>query len=106
MSGFRSDIGRLAKRATEFDDLAGRAERLARDLRQSAESSSPCWGNDEIGQRFAASHQPRAQQALDELGALPGQLRDMGAKFADTASDQQRVDANNADVLGARAQQG
>jgi hypothetical protein len=103
MSGFRSDIGQLAKRATEFDDHAGRAEHLAQDLRQSAR---PCWGDDEIGQCFAASHQPRAQQALDELNALSGQFRDMGAKFADTASDQQRVDADNAGMLGARAQQG
>jgi uncharacterized protein YukE len=106
MSGFRSDTGQLAQRAEEFDELAGQAERLTRALRQSAESAGQCWGTDAIGQSFAATHQQRAQQTLDELGELPGRLRDMGAKFAETASNQRHVDAANADMLGVHAEQG
>lgn len=106
MNGFRIDADQLTRRAGELDELAGQAERIVDTLQQAVESGAQAWGSDEIGQSFAASHQPRSQQALDELGVMPGLLRDMGAKFAQTAATQQQVDQAGAEVLGSTTGQG
>jgi hypothetical protein len=63
-------------------------------------------GSLRVGQRFAASHQPKAQQALDGLAAVPGLLRDVGGKFAETAATHQQVDRANAEALGSTVERG
>lgn len=99
MGGFRSDTERLTRRAGEFEDLAGQAQRIADTVRQAVESAGACWGDDEFGERFAAAHAPRADAALAAAGALPGELRALGEKFADTAETSRRTDSDNADAL-------
>ena len=106
MNGFRVDSERLHAQAGEFGELAGQARRIADDLRHAVESAGQCWGNDEIGQRFAESHQRQAAQALDGLAALSGEFNGMGTKFAETASTHQQVDQANADGLKRTAGQG
>ena len=100
MNGFRTDLDGLARGAGELDDLAGKADRIADQLHRAVESSAGCWGADEIGRRFAAKHEPRAQQALDSVGGLAGTLRDMGGKFTDTADTYRSVDGESAAELG------
>jgi hypothetical protein len=99
MGGFRTDTERLAQRAGEFEDLAGQAQRIADTVRQAVESAGACWGDDEFGERFAAAHAPRADATLAAAGELPGELRALGQKFADTARTTRRTDADNADEL-------
>ncbi|MEV4647975.1 hypothetical protein [Saccharopolyspora sp. NPDC049357] len=99
MGGFRSDTERLTRRAGEFQDLAGQAQRIADTVRQAVESAGACWGDDEFGERFAAAHGPRADDALAAAGALPGELRALGQKFAETAETSRRTDSDNADAL-------
>jgi uncharacterized protein YukE len=106
MSGFRSDLGQLSKHAGEFEGLAGQAQRIADTLRQAVAAAGDCWGGDDIGTNFARSHCGPADQALDDLGAMPGKLRDMGAKFAATAATTRQVDAGNAEELGRIAGRG
>lgn len=95
MNGFRSDVEQLAGKAGEFEDHAAHARRVAEDLRRAVESAGRCWGSDEIGRSFAATHQHRAEQALEALEALPGRLDEMGAKFAASAETYRRVEETN-----------
>lgn len=106
MSGFRSDLGQLGERASEFDDLAGQAQRIADTLSRAVESAGACWGGDEIGANFAQAHCGRAEQALSGLGEMSSRLRGMGSKFAAAASTTQQVDAGNAEELGRIAGRG
>ncbi|MBB5155117.1 WXG100 family type VII secretion target [Saccharopolyspora phatthalungensis] len=106
MSGFRSDLGQLSKHAGEFESLAGQAQRIADTLRRAVDAAGACWGGDDIGANFARAHCGRADQALDELGAISGRLRDMGAKFSETAETTRQADAGNADRLGRLAGRG
>ncbi|MBA8826908.1 hypothetical protein FHX42_004287 [Saccharopolyspora lacisalsi] len=98
MTGFRGDVDRLSRQAEEFTELARRARRIAEHAR--ADSSGSCWGTDEIGERFAAAHQPRAERALERLDALPGRLAGMGEKFAEAARTYRGVDEANAEHIG------
>ncbi|MDI2032164.1 hypothetical protein QFW96_26340 [Saccharopolyspora sp. TS4A08] len=99
MGGFRSDVERLAQRAGEFEDLAGRARSIADALRRAVDDTDTCWGDDEFGQRFDAAHRPQADAALAAADELPGKLRDLGEKFAAAADTTRRTDADQADAL-------
>ena len=106
MTGFRSDPAQLAKHAGEFEGLAGQAQRIADTLRQAVESAGDCWGGDDIGASFARTHRPQADQALQDLGAVAGRLRDMGGKLGAAAATTQEADAGNAGELGRIAGRG
>lgn len=106
MGGFRSDVEQLAHRAGEFEDLAGQAQRIADALRQAVDSAGACWGDDDFGTRFAAAHRPQADEALAAAAKLPGELRELGEKFAAAAETTRQADADNADVLRRLAGEG
>ncbi len=98
MTGFHGDVDRLSRQAEEFTELARRARRVAERAR--ADSSGDCWGSDEIGERFAAVHQPRAERALERLDAMPDGLAGMGEKLAEAARTYREVDEANAERIG------
>lgn len=106
MNGFRSDSVQLGRRAREFDELAGRARRVAEELRRALDATGECWGVDEIGRSFAETHLRGAWQALDDVDGLAPRLREVGAKLAGTASDQQQVEARHVEELGRIVGQG
>ncbi|GAA2781489.1 hypothetical protein [Saccharopolyspora taberi] len=106
MNGFRGDPEQLAKRAAEFEEHAGRAQRISADLRGAVDSAGECWGRDAIGASFAATHQERARRTADELAAMGGRLRDLGAKFGGAAAEYRQVDAGQAEELGRTTGQG
>ncbi len=100
MNGFRTDLHGLTRSAGELDDLAGHADRIAEQLRSARESSAGCWGSDEVGQRFAANHEPRAQEAADAVGEIAGRLRGVAGKFAESAATHRASDDDSAAGLG------
>lgn len=100
MNGFRGDLDKLTSHAGELGDLAGEAKRIADDLRHAVESAGACWGNDEIGARFAQSHQKPAEDALAALHELPAHLTAMSTKFTETAATYRKVDQSHAGDLG------
>ncbi|RRO13242.1 hypothetical protein EIL87_24040 [Saccharopolyspora rhizosphaerae] len=106
MGGFRSDVERLAQRAGEFDDVAVHAQRIADALRRAVEDTGACWGDDEFGTRFAATHRPQADEALAALGRLPGELRGFGEDLAAAADTTRRADTAGADALRRLAGEG
>jgi hypothetical protein len=84
--GFRTDNELLARRAGAFDGLAERAGRIDSDLRAEVEAHGPCWGDDEVGRAFAEGHVGSAQAAFAGIGALPGELTELGARLSATAA--------------------
>jgi uncharacterized protein YukE len=106
MGGFRSDLASLSKHAGEFTDHAEDARRTATALRRAVESAGACWGEDEIGRRFAAAHRAPADAAMAAVEEIPGRLREMGDKLAATADATRDTDRANADDLGRLAGEG
>ncbi|QGK71325.1 hypothetical protein GIY23_18980 [Allosaccharopolyspora coralli] len=104
MNGFRTDLDGLTRSAGELHDLAGQADRIAEQLRRAQEAGAGCWGADEVGQRFAAKHEPRAQEAADAVGGIAGSLRGLGGKFAESAATSRAADDAGAAELGRSGQ--
>ena len=101
MNGFEADADRLITRAGEFPALAERAGTIHRELSDALGAVGPYWGNDTVGRSFAASHVAPAYSTLSTLGALPGQLGEVGTKFADTGAAYRDLDSGGAGRLTA-----
>ena len=101
MNGFQADADQLSARAREFPGLAEQAGTIHRELSDALSAIGPCWGNDSVGQSFAAAHVAPADTALGSLGALPSQLDDVGARFAKTAAAYRDLDARGAQNITA-----
>lgn len=99
--GFSADADRIGARSRDFGDHAQRARKVAETL-QSSVGEQP-WGDDAVGQSFAAAHAAPAERALQLLGGLGGELDAMGAKFAGAAQTYRAVDdegAGDVDAAG------
>lgn len=86
--GFDVDPDELAARAGQFDGLVDQLDTIQRDL-SDALASIPhaCWGNDAVGQSFAAAHTGPADATLGRLARLSEQLGSVGTRFTDTATE-------------------
>jgi hypothetical protein len=82
---FRVDPDQLADHAGQFDGLADRAGQIHGELRTTLESLGSPWGDDDAGRSFAEVHSGPADETLGKLGALPGQLGDVGTRFVASA---------------------
>ncbi len=101
MNGFQVDAAKLARHAGEFPDLAERAGTIHGELAAALDAAGACWGDDPAGRSFADGHVQPAGQALDQLGALPQRLAEVGDRFTATARGYQRADTNSAGQLSA-----
>jgi len=99
MTGFQADPAKLARHADEFPGLAERAGAIHGELAAALDAAGACWGDDPAGRSFADGHVQPAGQALDQLGALPHRLTDVGDRFVATARGYQQSDADSADRL-------
>jgi uncharacterized protein YukE len=101
MTGFRTDLARLAEGADDFTAFAERAGKIAGDLGGVLDSLGDCWGGDAIGQSFAASHVQPSGDALAGLSGLSGGFGGVGERFAATARTYREVEDGNRNALGA-----
>jgi hypothetical protein len=101
MTGFQVDAAKLARHAGEFPGLAERAGTIHGELADALDAAGACWGDDPAGRSFADGHVQPAGQALDQLGALPQRLTDVGDRFTATARGYQQADADSATQLPA-----
>lgn len=98
-NGFTADPDALLTQAAQFPDLADRVSSVHGILTDALSESGSCWGDDAVGQSFAAAHLPAANGTLDQLRQLPGQLGAVGDKFTATAVNYQQVEQRNTDSL-------
>ncbi|MFE9745081.1 WXG100 family type VII secretion target [Saccharothrix saharensis] len=101
MTGFRTDLARLAEGAADFTAFAERAGKIAGELGGVLDSIGECWGTDAIGQSFAASHVQPSGAALSGLSGLSAGFGGVGERFAETARTYGEVEEGNRNALGA-----
>ncbi|MFJ6675328.1 WXG100 family type VII secretion target [Actinosynnema sp. NPDC091369] len=101
MTGFRTDLARLAEGAADFTAFAERAGKIAGELGGVLDSIGECWGADAIGQSFAASHVQPSGAALSGLSGLSAGFGGVGERFAETARTYGEVEEGNRNALGA-----
>jgi uncharacterized protein YukE len=99
LPGFRTDNARLVDRAADFSAHARTAEDIARSLRQALAETGQCWGSDDVGRSFAASHVEAANQTLRDVSSLPDRLGDVSTRFAETAATYQRAEDDSRHAL-------
>lgn len=97
--GFSADVERLHRHAGEFPGLSDQVSAVHQELSDSLAAAGDCWGDDAVGQSFAAGHVQAAGDTLAELGALPGRLTEVGDRFTATANAYQQVEQGNAAEL-------
>jgi hypothetical protein len=83
VTGFEADVERLTARAKDFDGFVARAGQISADLDQ-ALGGAP-WGDDAVGQSFAAAHAGPATETADRLRGLAAGLGGVGGSFAEAA---------------------
>lgn len=101
MTGFETDLARLAEGASDFGAFAERVGKIAGELGGALDSLGDCWGADAIGQSFAASHVQPSGEALSGLNGLSTGFGGVGERFAETARTYREVEEGNRNALGA-----
>jgi hypothetical protein len=101
MTGFRTDLARLAEGADDFTAFAERAGKIAGELGGVLDSLGDCWGGDAIGQSFASSHVQPSGEALSGLNGLSAGFGGVGERFAATARTYRETEEGNRNALGA-----
>lgn len=99
--GFEVDAERLADRATQFEPLVGRMDKIHGTLRDALSTDGACWGDDAVGQSFAAVHTAPADDALARLGGLSDRLTSVQTRLSETASTYRSGEAAALDDLKA-----
>lgn len=99
MTGFEADVDRLSARAKDFDALVERAARISADLERALDGAPAAWGDDVVGQSFAAAHADPASDTAARLKGLAEGLRGAGGSFAEAARRYQAGDSAAADSI-------
>jgi uncharacterized protein YukE len=101
--GFEVEPAALKGAAGTFDAEAEALETLARSLERHLQGLGACWGDDTVGQRFAAGYTPAEATVLGNLSSLSGglvriaaALRAVGESYE--TAEQTMVDAANSAV--------
>jgi prepilin-type processing-associated H-X9-DG protein len=97
--GFQVDPAKLARHAGEFPGYADRMSAIHGELSTALDRTGQCWGADAAGQSFADGHVAPSAGTLDQLGAMPGRLHDVGDRFRTTATTYQQGDEYAAGLL-------
>jgi uncharacterized protein YukE len=90
--GFEVEPAALRGAAGSFISEADALGDLAVKLDQFLVNLGPCWGADEVGQRFAADYQPAATTVLNNLAALSTGLHRIGAALRAVGDNYEHVD--------------
>jgi hypothetical protein len=85
--GYEVDPELLARRAGNFEPLAGRLTAIHRNLADALGAEGECWGTDAVGQSFSAAHTDAATDTETALSGLSTRLSSVGPRLTDTAVD-------------------
>ncbi|AUS79374.1 hypothetical protein C1701_14505 [Actinoalloteichus sp. AHMU CJ021] len=98
--GYQVDPELLAERAAALGGEATTAERILGRLREVLDATGECWGDDEIGRRFAAGHVDPADTTLELMSGLPGRLTDHTDRLRASAATYRDAEETNTSALG------
>jgi uncharacterized protein YukE len=90
--GFEVEPAALRGAAGSFEYESDALGELGRKLDALLASLGPCWGADQVGQRFASAYQPAAATVLANLAALSTGLHRIGGALRGVAENYERVD--------------
>jgi uncharacterized protein YukE len=90
--GFEVEPAALRGAAGSFHSEADVLCELAHKLDLHLASLGPCWGADEVGQRFAAGYQPAADTVLNNIDALSIGLHRIAAALQAVGDNYEQVD--------------
>ena len=99
MTGYGADLDRLDAGARELHGFAGQAKEIAGTLDRALAAFGACWGDDAVGQSFAASHQKPSGDTAGALSGLSTTLGDVGDRLAATAETYRHVEQSNASAM-------
>lgn len=99
--GFEVDADRLADRATQFEPLVGRLNKIHGNLQDALSTDGACWGSDAVGQSFAAVHAGPADDTVTRLAGLSDRLTSVRTRLTETASEYQSGDQAAVENLNA-----
>ncbi len=99
MTGYEADLDRLDSGARELHGFAGQAKDIAGTLDKALAAFGACWGDDEVGRSFAASHEKPSSDAAGALSGLSTTLGDVGDKLAATAETYRHVEESNLSAM-------
>ncbi|RJQ68033.1 hypothetical protein D5S17_32530 [Pseudonocardiaceae bacterium YIM PH 21723] len=97
MSGFSVDIDQLLHQAGRFGPEAEELREVGAALKAELERLGQCWGADDAGRNFAASHLEPADAALRQIDTLATEVTQVGDRFRDTARNYQHAERRAAD---------
>ncbi|MFT7836644.1 hypothetical protein Q5530_10885 [Saccharothrix sp. BKS2] len=101
MTGFHTDLARLTEGAQDFGAFAERAGKIAGDLGVALDSLGACWGDDAVGQSFAAGHVGPSGDVLSGMGALGPGFGGVGERLTETARTYREAERGNTDSFRA-----
>jgi uncharacterized protein YukE len=84
-AALRGAAGSFASEADQVAELAQKLDRFLVDL-------GPCWGDDEVGQRFATSYVPAAEATMSNLLSLSTAMHHIGSALRAIGDNYERVD--------------
>jgi hypothetical protein len=99
VNGYEADLERLTSGAGEFNGFAQQAGEIASGLQGLLSGFGACWGNDAVGQSFAAGHDKPSGDTFGLLGSLAEQLGGIGEKLTATAETYRHVEESNASAM-------
>jgi uncharacterized protein YukE len=91
-SGFEVEPAALRGAAGSIHSEADVLGELAHKLDLHLANLGPCWGADEVGQRFATSYQPAAKTVLNNIDALSIGLHRIAAALQAVGESYEQVD--------------
>jgi uncharacterized protein YukE len=90
--GFEVEPAALRGAAGSFESEADTLDHVRIKLDQFLAGLGPCWGADEVGQRFATAYQPAADTVLANMAALASGLNRIASALRGVADNYERVD--------------
>ena len=101
MTGFEVDPAALRSASPKFTSTGDKLGDAWEALRSVLDAEGQCWGNDDVGKKFAQGYTPAADTAREAFPGITGGIRSIRTELDATADTWEQVDTGNARSFGA-----
>ncbi|PRY43327.1 WXG100 family type VII secretion target [Umezawaea tangerina] len=102
MTGFEVDPTALRSASPKFSSTGDKLADAWDALRSVMDAEGTCWGNDEVGQKFAQGYTPAADTARQAFPGIAEAIQNIRTELDDTATTWEQSDLGNARSFGAQ----